>query len=100
MLNAMGEVASDVAAGARAVQCIARVDGKVEGVMCVEEGQQEGDDDDEVDLEALDAVADTEEAIERSWGGRENVPAGVWREWREEMLWVVRARRQWRMGGC
>jgi hypothetical protein len=57
-------------------------------------GVAAGEGDDEVDLEALDAVAETEEAIERSWGGRENVPAGVLREWREEMLWLVRARRQ------
>jgi hypothetical protein len=90
VLNVTGEGAGEVAVGAG----IARPKGRAEGVMCGEEAQQEEEGDDEVDLEALDAVEQTEEAIERSWGGRENVPAGVLREWREEMLWLVRARRQ------
>lgn len=76
MLNAGGEEASGIAAEAQAG------------------AQQEEEGGDEVDLEMLDAVEETEEAIERAWGGRENVPAQVWREWMEEMLRVVRAMRQ------
>jgi hypothetical protein len=93
VLNATGEEAAGQGS-------IARLEGRTESVKGEEKKQEEEEGGDEVDLDALDTVAETEEVIERSWGGRENVPAAVWRKWREEMLFMVRVRRQWRMGGC
>lgn len=90
-IDAAGEGAVDVLAG--------KVEFEKEDVACLKEEpkEEEEDSDDEVDLEALDVVAETEEAIERSWGGREKVPDSVWREWKREMSWMVKERRRSRM---